>query len=509
MVHKDPTNNLADTTDNSRKEDGAAEFDLSLLQPLGKAPLGGGIPTYILGSQDKVEEFMNLHPSFRPVYKISDEDTQERRELALNYAARGLDRPELTKLLQAGRILFKQVFVKELGLLDHLMYQPLRGEYIGSDDEGDEVQMLMGKKLPSFPHWGDIGDSYRAQVEHFLTRLASVHDFLTGTIRNANNFAEDFAYTPSAAVKSTHKPKPKQEKEQDKIGESISTMVRTKRKAEFSSSNKSARVSVPQSSGKRTQNMLPRTTQRLSDMWSDDGEDVVADAGGEPGPGGDSSDNEGSGSDNDGHHRQCRGRNSQPPQPPQVSLTTSPTLTSAKFQFDMRLKFDAVPTWDGDTNTIVKWINKVNDLAKYSSDLRKQLGSVVPRRLEGSASMWFYSLPKDHRNFLERDWRNLREEIASYYMNRRWMETIEYYICKCDLLTTVYELDDSELIMEVMDGAPTNWTVVLSPRTYETARELQSAIRYYEDTLMDLDLEYRRTRDERDRSNRYQPTAPE
>ena len=76
MVHKDPTNNLADTTDNSQKEDGAAESDLSRLQPLGKAPLGGGIPTYILGSQDKVEEFMNLHPFFRPVYKISDEDTQ-------------------------------------------------------------------------------------------------------------------------------------------------------------------------------------------------------------------------------------------------------------------------------------------------------------------------------------------------------------------------------------------------------------------------------------------------
>ncbi|KAE9382996.1 hypothetical protein BT96DRAFT_844737, partial [Gymnopus androsaceus JB14] len=173
----------------------------------------------------------------------------------------------------------------------------------------------------------------------------------------------------------------------------------------------------------------------------------------------------------------------------------------------MRLKFDAVPTWDGDTNTIVKWITKINDLAKYSSDVQKQLGSVVPRRLEGSASTWFYSLPKNHRNFLETDWRNLRKEIASYYMNRRWMETMrrkatrasyretghtretpsEYYIRKCDLLTTVYELDDSELIMEVMDGAPTNWTIVLSPRTYETAMELQSAIRYYEDTLMDLD----------------------
>jgi len=138
MVH-----NPADTTENSRKEDEAVEFDLPPLQPLGKAPLGGDIPTYILGPQDKIEEFMSLHPSFRPVYKISDEVTQERRELALNYAARGLDCPELTKLLHAGRILFKQIFVKKLGLLDRLMYQPLRGEYLGLDEEGDEVKMYV------------------------------------------------------------------------------------------------------------------------------------------------------------------------------------------------------------------------------------------------------------------------------------------------------------------------------------------------------------------------------
>lgn len=97
---------------------------------------------------------------------------------------------------------------------------------------------------------------------------------------------------------------------------------------------------------------------------------------------------------------------------------------------------------------------------------------------------------------------------ASYRETGHTRETpSEYYIRKSDLLTTVYELDDSELIMEIMDGTPTNWTVVLSPRTYDTAMELQSAIRYYEDTLMSLDSDYRRSysRDDRDHSNRYPP----
>lgn len=51
----------------SLKKDEFTTIDLMPLQPLGKAPLGGGIPTYILGPLDKIEGFMNLHPAFRPM----------------------------------------------------------------------------------------------------------------------------------------------------------------------------------------------------------------------------------------------------------------------------------------------------------------------------------------------------------------------------------------------------------------------------------------------------------
>ena len=66
----------------------------------------------------------------------------------------------------------------------------------------------------------------------------------------------------------------------------------------------------------------------------------------------------------------------------------------------------------------------------------------------------------------------LKATISCYYMNWKWSdkqkgrvtcayyqevnhskETHEYYICKSQLLNTVYNLEDSELILEVMEGA--------------------------------------------------------
>ena len=85
---------------------------------------------------------------------------------------------------------------------------------------------------------------------------------------------------------------------------------------------------------------------------------------------------------------------------------------------------DSIPTWNGDTNIIVQWINEINDIAKFSSEIRCLLGSMVPQRLVGSTKTWYYSLPRKDRNELEQDWKKLREAIAEYYMNWKWAETM-------------------------------------------------------------------------------------
>ena len=47
-------------------------------------------------------------------------------------------------------------------------------------------------------------------------------------------------------------------------------------------------------------------------------------------------------------------------------------------------------------------------------------------------------------------------------------------------------LDDSEIIMEVMDTAPASWSTILTTQSYKHVVEFQSAIRYHEDSLLRL-----------------------
>ncbi|KAE9382584.1 hypothetical protein BT96DRAFT_770885, partial [Gymnopus androsaceus JB14] len=165
-----------------------------------------------------------------------------------------------------------------------------------------------------------------------------------------------------------------------------------------------------------------------------------------------------------------------------------------------------IPSWDGNTDVLMQWISKINDLAASSSSVFKQLGRAVPKRLEGSAEVWYWSLPLTYRTQIEANWGTLRQAIGDYYMNRKWYHNMrrkadkshyresgyenetpsEYFIRKNDLLTTVYNLDSSELIMNVMEGAPVNWATVLNTRQYNDIVEFQSAIHYYEDTLLEL-----------------------
>ena len=51
------------------------------------------------------------------------------------------------------------------------------------------------------------------------------------------------------------------------------------------------------------------------------------------------------------------------------------------------------------------------------------------------------------------------------------------------MLRIVSKLSDSELIMEVMNGAPSYWHTVIDAQKCSTAVEFQSAIKYHEESL--------------------------
>jgi hypothetical protein len=93
-----------------------------------------------------------------------------------------------------------------------------------------------------------------------------------------------------------------------------------------------------------------------------------------------------------------------PPKPsPKYSkrLITPPIKSRTKletkhYHFNLKLKTDTVPLWDGNESTLACWIEKVGQLADTSLDIFKELGKVVPRRFTKSAKTWYFSiLPKD------------------------------------------------------------------------------------------------------------------
>jgi hypothetical protein len=57
------------------------------------------------------------------------------------------------------------------------------------------------------------------------------------------------------------------------------------------------------------------------------------------------------------------------------------------------------------------------------------------------------------------------------------------YVRKTELLRLVSKLTDSELIMEIMNGAPTYWHTVIDAHRCADAVEFQSTIKYHEESL--------------------------
>lgn len=219
--------------------------------------------------------------------------------------------------------------------------------------------------------------------------------------------------------------------------------------------------------------------------------------------------------------------NPPPAQQYNESSSKSKPSTSREPHFDIKLKPETVPKWDGNTDTLVRWLLKVNNLALMSKSVFEQLGQIVPRRLEGTAETWYWSLPEYYRNNIEENWDTIKEAISDFYMNQKWLDQqkgkairasyhepghtketpSDYYIRKSALLNLVWNLEDSELILEVMQGAPSTWNTILTTQLYTTAVQFQAAIRYHEDALLRLDHPTYLNSPSRDRRDDYKDFA--
>ncbi|QRW06065.1 Retrovirus-related Pol polyprotein from transposon [Ceratobasidium sp. AG-Ba] len=236
----------------------------------------------------------------------------------------------------------------------------------------------------------------------------------------------------------------------------------------------------------------------------------------------DTSDDEGGRDPNPRTPSRHRGRRPRQPLPPPsnpvqgptpIPTTTQPVVTTVTQQatngrgvyFDNRIKIaDVVEKWDGDPDTLASWIWSVNIVANRGFEVWNQLGQQIPLRLTGRAKDWFESQSKRYQAFMMQDWQNMRAGICDYFMNRTWLDKqkgkatrahyrepghanetpSDYIIRKKKLLQMVFKLTKTELILEILNGAPQYWRTIMDTSRIESFREFQATVKYHEETLI-------------------------
>ncbi|KAF8973601.1 hypothetical protein BDZ97DRAFT_1721219, partial [Flammula alnicola] len=503
-------------------------------------PFNGAVPEDdIIGELEDVDIDV---PTFATPYKLADkEDLGERRKSALTYGAEAFGRTFPHDGKTFNRRLYKDVFSALSQAMDSLLSQALKIQTLNGwaftikkDLYVDilrslhkvlkdlkEVASSDGLSVPELPMWGKKGSisevypenefeilavCFRTEVEQFLTFFDQYYDFVNQRIRDLGT------PIPATPERSTRDRPPhldiisereirSQVSSRNSNRNAGGTITRGRRQSNFYHFGTEGPSRLKTNAQERRNINAP--TQRLKDTLAFMGPS-----------------HSGSGQLEDGENPlpntsppRTRGpwanNNFNPLVPLTLGAPTSTTQPTKTMQahFDVKLKFESVPTWDGNTDTLVRWLTKVNNLASMSPQIFTQLGTVVPRRFEGSAETWYWSLPPSYRKDAEKDWDSLRAAISGYYMNRRWLDKQKTRALRASYREPQHAREtpnDSELILEVMEGSPANWNTILTTQLYNTSIEFQSAIRFYEDTLMRLDQpsNYSNKRDRSDYSFR-------
>ena len=411
-------------------------------------------------------------------------------------------------------------------------------------EQAEEDLIMTGDGIPSIPRWGltgkadefwnandfeILGACYRREVENFLTYLSDHHEFpatrkeIKGKSRTtplgtrAESLGERSPVIPASSVIAAPIFAPG---EADSISRfqrpsTLSYTFRTPGNVNSSvfghptqnTSSKALQELLGFGGSKKDQ--TGRVTVRSPSPTTPVAQGKRNYSGGAPGPG----DSDGDDSDDGGGNKSPRSprptrqphRNPFERQPNSGEYTTAtPHKTPTEPQFDMKLKMEAIPTWDGNPDTLRRWFLKLNSLARRSDIVFRQLGTLVPTRLTGSAETWYYSQSTETRERIEANWGTLRTAIGEYYMNRAFLDKqkarankasyrdlgngrelpSEYVIRKLELLQFVYNYTESELINEIMEGAPSYWTPVVTPHLYQSLEQFQLAVKFHEDSLI-------------------------
>ncbi|KAB5587895.1 Retrovirus-related Pol polyprotein [Ceratobasidium theobromae] len=204
------------------------------------------------------------------------------------------------------------------------------------------------------------------------------------------------------------------------------------------------------------------------------------------------------------------GRGSPGGQPPQGVQPGRPNAARPfrpqPVHFDTKLKPEIIPEWDGRMSELGDWMIKINDIAAYSEFTSIQLGQQVPLRFKGRAANWFGALDFNYRRQITANWETLKLAMVIHFMDRHYLETQkakaleakyrqrghehetpeDYVIRKAKELTSFTDWTDMELMLEVMNGAPESWHVLVNPQRIPDWNTFLDEISWNQQQLMKL-----------------------
>jgi hypothetical protein len=112
-----------------------------------------------------------------------------------------------------------------------------------------------------------------------------------------------------------------------------------------------------------------------------------------------------------------------PPNPRQPRQPQNPPDDG--FKFNKKLKISDVPTWDGNTDNILNWLDEVNHMSYRNQRIHNDLGIIVPLRLEGTAKNWFHALDPQTQNQIQGSWGDFKLALTTYFMNQQWFDRMK------------------------------------------------------------------------------------
>jgi len=413
-------------------------------------------------SQNVIETILSIPSTASPHEFKSNANLFVRRQEALKLAIEAFEKDDLTAANPFSRRLAKDVFPEVVTTLDDLFSRVRRCSiksnpedcaYALNTETHRQIMAVMfkcrgalsdliiagGEPVPELPTWGAKGDlslfydtndfeilavQFRAEVEEFFRVFDRHFNFLTNQPRSPD-LIEYFSKDIDSASQNSDirkkgdsdKPKPRRNTSerapypgrkggrQRYSGAFLSAAPETNSVSRGSKGKPTGAASTP-----RLNAVLGNVGERHNQQRKRDNPPHLPQGSG-PGDPSDDSD------DSDDENRNRGSRNPLPKSPRKTDGETHHGAKELKLQephFDVKFKLENIPKWDGDTDTLVRWLTKVNNLARLSPAIFQQLGAIVPRRLEGAAEVWYWSQPESHRDAVEENWDTLKGCITSY-----------------------------------------------------------------------------------------------